>query len=190
MYANDLALGRSHYTADSAKLVTFPDCARSELHWKDGALVYELFDSREEAIQNLNRLGFYPDTNKQSEEYVMKTELAEAIFFLKKTNEDFAAGKLTSVQHAAARQAALIKGVTALAHGMGVALDPVWQIDAQGEIRIAARDGGFGTEFSTALNQHCEPRIGVFPGAIMSETSTWCYINHFDIERLVLAYDI
>ncbi|MEX3984199.1 hypothetical protein AB4Y45_35170 [Paraburkholderia sp. EG287A] len=188
MYANDLALGRSHYTADSATLVTFPDCARSELHWKDGALVYELFDTREEAIQNLNRLGFYPEPNTQNEEDLMNTELKEAIFYLKKANEDFAAGKLTSMQHAAAREAALIKGVTALAASMGVTLDPMFRIDARGELHIAAKKGNFGPEFSDALNAHCRARLGVAT-VPMADTSTWCYINHFDIEKLVLAFD-
>lgn len=58
MYANDLAIGRNHYTADTAKLITFSDCARSEIHWNDGAMVSELFDTREEAVENLRRLGF------------------------------------------------------------------------------------------------------------------------------------
>lgn len=188
MYANDLALGRNHYTADSAKLVTFHDCARSELHWNDGAYVYELFDTPQEAIQNLNRLGFYAE-NKTTEETSMNTELKQAIADLKAAHAAFAAGTLKPVQHGDARQTALIKGVVALAAGFGVTLEPIHRIDARGEMHIVAKKGTFGQRFSTALNTHCRPRQGVMPGATMTDTSTWCYINHFEIEKLVLAYD-
>ncbi|HDR8994407.1 TPA: hypothetical protein QDB01_000284 [Burkholderia vietnamiensis] len=58
MWANDLALGRNHYTAETAKLVVFGDCARTELHWSDGAMVYELFDTRAEAVAHLRQHGF------------------------------------------------------------------------------------------------------------------------------------
>ena len=58
MYGNDLALGRNHYTAQRATLVVFNDCARAELHWDDGAKVYELFDTRQEAVDYLVQHGF------------------------------------------------------------------------------------------------------------------------------------
>lgn len=187
MYANDLALGRNHFTADSAKLVTFHDCARSELHWNDGAYVYELFDTAEEAIKNLNRLGFYAE-NKTNEEKTMNSELKQAIADLKAAHAAFAAGTLKPVQHGDARQAALIKGVVALAAGFGVTLEPIHRIDARGELYLVAKQGTFGAQFSKALTIHCRPRQGVIPGATMTDTSTWCYINHFDAEAMVLAY--
>jgi hypothetical protein len=58
MYANELAMGRNHYTADSASMTDFGDCFRTDLRWNDGAHVYEIFDTREEAVNNLVRLGW------------------------------------------------------------------------------------------------------------------------------------
>ncbi|MHB9836865.1 hypothetical protein Q8F57_018690 [Paraburkholderia terrae] len=59
MDGNARSLGRNWYTADAATLVAFNDCARAELHWRDGATVYEIFDTRAEAIAFLNEHGFY-----------------------------------------------------------------------------------------------------------------------------------
>ncbi|AVA38324.1 MULTISPECIES: hypothetical protein [Cupriavidus] len=58
MYANEIATGRNWYTADRAKLVTFNDCARAELHWNDGGYAYSLFDTEAEARQYLREHGF------------------------------------------------------------------------------------------------------------------------------------
>lgn len=58
MHANDLALGRNHFTADSASMTSFGDCFRTDLRWADGAHVQELFDTRDEALANLRRLGW------------------------------------------------------------------------------------------------------------------------------------
>jgi hypothetical protein len=123
------------------------------------------------------------------EENTMNTELKQAISKLKAAHTKFATGMLKPVQHGDARAAALIKGVLALAKGLGVTLAPIYQIDARGEMRIVAKGGMFGEEFSSALNTHCNPRQGSTPGATLSARSTWCYINHFDIEKLVMAFD-
>ncbi len=58
MYANEIARGRSWYTADSAKLVTFGDCARAELHWNDGGYAHFLLDTAAEAREYLREHGF------------------------------------------------------------------------------------------------------------------------------------
>lgn len=60
MHANEKALGRNWYTCDSAKLITGSDWARWELHWNDGAMVCCTEDSKEEAVAELARYGFYP----------------------------------------------------------------------------------------------------------------------------------
>lgn len=65
MHANELALGRNWYTADSAKLVTGPDWARWELHWVDGAMVQGVEDTKQEAVAALARYGFRPVTKSQ-----------------------------------------------------------------------------------------------------------------------------
>ena len=61
MYANDKALGRNHSTADKATMKGFNDCFRVNLYWLDGAEVYDIFDTKEEAIDYLKRLGFHQD---------------------------------------------------------------------------------------------------------------------------------
>lgn len=68
MNGNDLSLGRNWYTADSAKLITGPDWARWELHWEDGAKVYDVEDTKEEAVAALARYGFHPVKRTQSDQ--------------------------------------------------------------------------------------------------------------------------
>lgn len=58
MYASDNAVGRSFYTADTAELTTFDDCARWTIRWNDGAWVYCVEDTKEEAAAALRRYGF------------------------------------------------------------------------------------------------------------------------------------
>ena len=64
MFANEKAMGRNWYTADSCKLVEGGNkylsdtWARWELHWNDGAMVCCTEDSREEAVTALVRYGF------------------------------------------------------------------------------------------------------------------------------------
>ena len=58
MHVNDKAIGRNWYTADRATLHDFADCFRAHIYWDDGAEVYTLHDTKAEAIDQLNRLGF------------------------------------------------------------------------------------------------------------------------------------
>ena len=58
MHANEQALGRNWYTAQTASLHKFDDCCRIELHWSDGGLAYFLEDTQEEAENILRRYGF------------------------------------------------------------------------------------------------------------------------------------
>jgi hypothetical protein len=58
MTANKKALGRNHYTADSASMTDFGDCCRVNLRWVDGAEVYTIHDTKEQAIAYLNQHGF------------------------------------------------------------------------------------------------------------------------------------
>jgi hypothetical protein len=58
MNGNEKSLGRNFYTADTAVMVSFADCFRWELRWDDGAFVYGIEDSKNDAIKALNRYGF------------------------------------------------------------------------------------------------------------------------------------
>ncbi|MBK3779911.1 hypothetical protein G3A43_06560 [Paraburkholderia aspalathi] len=193
MYGNDLSLGRNHYTADTAKLVTFDDCARSEIHWSDGAWVYELFDTRAEAIENLHRLGFdvskaVSNTSGPDKGHDMNLELKQAIADLKQAQRDLASGKLKPVPYADIRGPALCKAVVALAAEQGVALEPIHCIDTRGELPIVVKDNGaYGEQFAATLTAHCRPRTGAIPERAAQADGRWCYITHFDAERMVLA---
>ena len=59
MYANEKAIVRNHTTADNATIKSFSDCHRVNLDWDDGAMVYIIYDTLEEAVTHLNNLGFY-----------------------------------------------------------------------------------------------------------------------------------
>jgi hypothetical protein len=61
MNGNQLSIGRNHSTADRASLTDFGDCFRVNLDWDDGANVYVLYDTKDDAVQHLARLGFYKD---------------------------------------------------------------------------------------------------------------------------------
>lgn len=59
MYANQQATGRNHTTADKASITDCGDCYRVNLNWNDGAMVYVIYDTKLEAVNHLNNLGFY-----------------------------------------------------------------------------------------------------------------------------------
>ncbi len=126
----------------------------------------------------------------------MNKEFRQAIAVLKQTNEDFANGHTSSVAHAHTRQAALASALKFMAQSFGVILEPIHAIDARGEVRIVARDGDrdprlgcgrFGDRYAAWLNK-ANPRTGIAPGATMDALSGWCYINHFEAEKMVLTY--
>lgn len=61
MNGNQLALGRNHAGADSISVVEFggaDPCARVDIRWNDGAYVYVVYDSKEEAVAHVRRLGW------------------------------------------------------------------------------------------------------------------------------------
>jgi hypothetical protein len=58
MWTNELARGRNWSTATDVSLVDFGDCARCDFRWEDGGYAYDLFDTRAEAVENLERMGF------------------------------------------------------------------------------------------------------------------------------------
>lgn len=113
------------------------------------------------------------------------TEFQTAIADLKQANAAFAAGTLKSVQHGDARENAICRAVMALAGVMGADIEPVNYFTSRAEVRIV---GNYSEDFARALNAHANPRTGVLPGAVMTAGQSWCYVNHFDAERLILAY--
>ena len=58
MHANDKAIGRSWYTADSASLTDYGDCFRVNLFWNDGGKAFILHDTKTDALAYLADHGF------------------------------------------------------------------------------------------------------------------------------------
>lgn len=113
-------------------------------------------------------------------------------------NNSASAGK--PVQVADAREAALNKALQYMGAELGVLLEPL-RIDARGEISIVAIEqdaerkrhgtcGHYGEAFAHWLSQ-IPTRTGVtaphHPREVLP-TNGWCWINHFEAERLVRQY--
>ena len=58
IHTSDNLASRSWYSADSAELTRFGDCVRWKLNWFDGAFVYCLEDTEDQARAELRRYGF------------------------------------------------------------------------------------------------------------------------------------
>ena len=58
MNGNTLSLGRNHSPADSVSMTDFGDCFRVNIRWNDGAFVYSIYDTKEEALAHVHRLGW------------------------------------------------------------------------------------------------------------------------------------
>ncbi len=61
MNGNQLSLGRNHSTADSISITSFggsDPCHRVDIRWNDGGYVYVIYDSKDEAVAHVRRLGW------------------------------------------------------------------------------------------------------------------------------------
>lgn len=61
MNGNQLSLGRNQTTADSVSMTAFggnDPCFRVDVRWADGAYVYCIYDTKEEALAHIHRLGW------------------------------------------------------------------------------------------------------------------------------------
>ncbi|MDO8416558.1 MAG: hypothetical protein Q7S87_10155 [Agitococcus sp.] len=104
---------------------------------------------------------------------------------------------LSPVERGHQRGVAIGQALLALAAEHGVALEQPLSIDSRGEFRIfveaptgpgqpVATEQRYGLKFASLLNKH-NPRCGTTGGAHLLASSSWCYLNHFDAERLVVA---
>ncbi|WP_087864725.1 hypothetical protein [Comamonas thiooxydans] len=114
-----------------------------------------------------------------------------------KQNFDEAVIELLALAHSKAggmpagvkREAALIKALVSMASLLGTAIQDPIRIDSRGEISIVCTPGskGYGEAFANWLNQG-SPRTGIYPGAIMTDTASWCRMNHFEVEKIVIKF--
>lgn len=116
----------------------------------------------------------------------MNKHFQQAIAALNQTNEAFQAGLISSVQHGDQREAALAAALAGMAATFQVTFKGGRYIDSRGEFRLAST-GCFGKRFADLLNT-AKPRCGVYGVAILTQEATWCFINHFEVERLVQRF--
>lgn len=106
------------------------------------------------------------------------------------------AGKPLAI--AKAREDALKKALVAMGHELGVELKPCG-IDALGEMPVIAVAQDMATRSRGACGQYGEAfvawlnRIPVRTGTVSTQghvlaENGWCWMNHFDVERLVREY--
>lgn len=103
---------------------------------------------------------------------------------------------LNPLQFARAREIAIIAGLKNLATSLGITFKTALQVNSNGELLLAVQKedagpmelacGAFGEKFAALLNQH-RPRTGVPGPNLMCPESGWCYLNHFEAEKLVLS---
>lgn len=108
--------------------------------------------------------------------------------------------EMTPLEYSRKREKDLIKGLYDLAEKFGKRLEPIYHIDANGEVMfvIQAEDqerrnrgvcGEFGEEIASLLNQ-INVRCGTITtkGHVLPENG-WVRINHFEVEKLLKLAD-
>lgn len=128
-----------------------------------------------------------------------KAAFLEAAASLRSANRDFfEARSISPMAHRDRREAALSSALVAMAAGFGVELKQPIYCDSRGEFPIVAlasdpdsrRMGfcaSFGEGFTAFLNAH-QARTGIAPGHL-DPSNGWCRMNHFEVEKMVLAYE-
>lgn len=110
-------------------------------------------------------------------------EFLRAVSAMQQAETDRLSGKLKSVPAGRAREAALCEAVMQLAIDQGAVIEKIPCFTSRAELRIV---GMYSAEFAAIVNGF-RPRCGIYPTAVMSEGQQWCYMNHFDAERMVLS---
>lgn len=109
-------------------------------------------------------------------------------------NQQFQAGEISSMAHRNARESALAAALNAIADENHVALKQPLQIDSRGDFSLvceARPDEGifsrYGAPFAALLTKH-GARCGVQSGAHIEANASWCWMQHFSVERLINDY--
>lgn len=134
------------------------------------------------------------DDNKQ--ENNVNNTLCEAVAELKAARDEVGAGQLNPLEFARVREESIGRALVAVAADCGVTLEQPVQIDSNGEYSVVVKQEAtysgwgqaqYGPTLAEVLNQH-NPRTGVAPGACMAADNSWCHLNHFAAEALVMDY--
>lgn len=106
---------------------------------------------------------------------------------LSMSTEQFAKGQISSFEYARERESAISCGLTEMAKDFGVDLKQPLFINSNGDYTLTCVSGF--KDMIQQLNAN-HPRCGVFGSgdAILSAESTWCYMNHFNAEKMVVRF--
>jgi hypothetical protein len=116
---------------------------------------------------------------------------------LRSIESDRLTGVIKPVLAGSIRERVLCEGVMTLAKYLGVTLKPICAINSLGDLSLVSQGANpwdaagvpFSKEFCDVLNMLGRPRCGM-PGtvALMDPANdTWCNINHFYAEKMILA---
>ena len=126
----------------------------------------------------------------------MSLRFIAAVNHLAQADEQLSKGRISPEQHAALREAALIRALKELAAQCGIELVMPLQIDSIGEISIVAKPqdgqsthrlGSFGQAFVDHLNQF-SPRTNLKPGTKLLPSNGRCHMSHIDVQKMVMAH--
>jgi hypothetical protein len=130
---------------------------------------------------------------------VYATTVLDAVTQLDEAGVQFEQKEIKSVPFSQIRGSLMSQGLAALGHYYDVPLEKYMGIDSRGDIAITVDQKSdqacivnlfnqskvFGEAFSSLLNEH-RPRTGDGSGANkMDENSCWCFLNHFEAEKML-----
>ena len=125
----------------------------------------------------------------------MPLRFIAAVDRLKQAGEQLSIGRITPVQHAALREAALLRALKEMAASCGIELVQPLGIDGKGDISMVAKPscdalsrsatGQFGQAFADLLNGY-SPRVGQRADATLSPESGKCLMSHLNVEKMIL----
>ena len=83
------------------------------------------------------------------------------------------------------RAHALADGLVRLGAKFGIAFAGPLHINSRGEINLTVADGKtYGSELADIIRAN-NARCGAFPGAHIHELNTWCYMHHFNVQKML-----
>lgn len=130
----------------------------------------------------------------------MSEEFLKAASRLEEVQAQFLAGKLAGMQYKDQREPVLCDALDKLAQSFGVQLVTPIFVDSRGELPIQVKQephaplgqpqvpqNTYGEGFAALLSRY-SPRTGLEPTAFLDPSNTWCRMNHFMVEKMVLEH--
>lgn len=115
-------------------------------------------------------------------------DLEQLIEQLDESERQRVGGQASPLAAGRKREEILVKGLQLVGQAHGVKFKEPLGIDSRGDFMLSLDSAGqsnrFGPTLVGVLNRF-SPRCGLVAGTILLESSSWCYMNHFEVERLL-----